>query len=46
MTVGAGGGDRPALVTWALALPVVVAVFAPRLYAALGRVNRGGLEGA
>jgi len=46
MTIGAGGGDRPALVTWSLALPLAVAVFGPRLYAALGRVSRGGLEGA
>jgi hypothetical protein len=46
MTIGAGGGDGPAMAVWAIGLPVAVVVFGPRLYAALGRVNRGGLEGA
>jgi hypothetical protein len=46
MTLGAGGGAGPALAVWAVTLPIVVGMLGPRLYASLGRVNRGGLEGA
>lgn len=46
MTMGAGGGGGVAMVVWAVALPVAVAMLGPRLHTALGRVNRGGLEGA
>jgi hypothetical protein len=46
MTVGAANGTGPGLIVWAIALPVAVGLLGPRLHAALGRVNRGGLEGA
>lgn len=46
MTVGGGGGAGGAVVLWAVALPIAVGLLGPRLYAGLGRVNRGGLEGA
>lgn len=46
MTLGASAGVGAAIVAWSIALPVVVGMLGPRLHAALGRVNRGGLEGA
>jgi hypothetical protein len=46
MTVGAPAGGGGALLAWALVLPVAVGLLGPRLHAGLGRVSRGGLEGA
>jgi hypothetical protein len=46
MTVGGGAGGGAAMGVWAVALAVAVGTLGPRLHAALGRVSRGGLEGA
>ncbi|MBM4183355.1 MAG: hypothetical protein FJ207_03915 [Gemmatimonadetes bacterium] len=46
VTNGPAAGGGVGAVLWAVALPIAVALFGPRLHAALGRVNRGGLEGA
>jgi hypothetical protein len=46
MTVGAPAAGGMALLAWAILLPVGVGLLGPRLHAGLGRVSRGGLEGA
>lgn len=46
MTNGDPGGGGAAVMVWAIALPIAIVVFGPRLHAGLSRVNRGGLEGA
>lgn len=46
MTVGAPAGGGGAVLAWALLLPVAIGLLGPRLHAGLGRVSRGGLEGA
>jgi hypothetical protein len=46
MTLGATSAGELALLVWAILLPVLVSLLAPRLLGALGRITRGGLEGA
>ncbi len=46
MTVGAPAGGGGAVLAWAILLPVAIGLLGPRLHAGLGRVSRGGLEGA
>lgn len=46
MTVGAPASGGLALLVWAILLPAAVGLMGPRLHAGLGRVSRGGLEGA
>jgi ABC-2 type transporter len=45
MTVGAPTSGGMAEIAWAVLLPAVVAMFAVRLHASLGRVSQYGLEG-
>jgi hypothetical protein len=46
MTIGVPPAGGVALLLWALALPVVVWLLGPTLQRGLGRLIRGGLEGA
>jgi hypothetical protein len=46
MTVRGPSAGGVALLIWAIALPALVWTFGAHLHGALGRVTRGGLEGA
>jgi hypothetical protein len=46
MTAPGPAGGGMALLVWAIALPALVWLFGAQLHGALGRVTRGGLEGA